>query len=146
MAKDKALAANGFSQIAQELLQVGVYKRSQGRVTRQSTCIAVWVALAIAAWRMYSVGGFHGSMRYALPTLLLVVGAWMAYRMVNYPPFADFLIAVEAEMNKVTWPSWTELTRSSMVVIVLIFGLTIVLFGYDSIWSALLQAIGVVRY
>ena len=146
MAKDKALAANGFGQSAQELLQVGVYKRSQGKVTRQSTCITLWVALAIAAWRMYSVGGFHGTVRYALPTALLVIGAWLAYRLVNYPPFADFLIAVEAEMNKVTWPTWNELVRSSVVVIVMIFGLTIVLFAYDSVWNALLHAIGVVRY
>ena len=33
------------------------------------------------------------------------------------PAFADFLIAVEAEMNKVSWPTRTELFRGSMVVI-----------------------------
>ena len=31
----------------------------------------------------------------------------------NMPRFADFLIAVEAEMNKVSWPSKAELIRSS---------------------------------
>lgn len=138
MAKDKAVAASGFGQVAQELLQVGIYKRSQGRITRQVTCIAIWVAFAIAAYRMYDVGGLAIPYRYVVPTVMLLVGAWFGYRIVNYPPFADFLIAVEAEMNKVSWPTSTELVRSSIVVIVLIVGLTAVLFAYDTIWSALL--------
>ncbi len=139
MAKDKAVAASGFGQIAQELLQVGIYKRSQGRIARQATCIAIWVAFAIAAYRLYEVGNLAMPYRYVVPTVVLLVGAWFGYRIVNYPPFADFLIAVEAEMNKVTWPTSTELIRSSIVVIVLIFGLTTVLFAYDTVWSGLLK-------
>ena len=42
---------------------------------------------------------------YGLPTLLAVAGLWAAYRAVNLPAFADFLIAVEAEINQVSWPS-----------------------------------------
>ncbi len=139
MAKDKAVAASGFGQIAQELLQVGIYKRSQGRIARQATCIAIWVAFAIAAYRLYEVGNLAMPYRYVVPTVVLLVGVWFGYRIVNYPPFADFLIAVEAEMNKVTWPTSTELIRSSIVVIVLIFGLTTVLFAYDTVWSGLLK-------
>ena len=139
MAKDKAVAASGFGQIAQELLQVGIYKRSQGRIARQATCIAIWVAFAIAAYRLYEVGNLAMPYRYVVPTVVLLVGAWFGYRIDNYPPFADFLIAVEAEMNKVTWPTSTELIRSSIVVIVLIFGLTTVLFAYDTVWSGLLK-------
>ena len=33
---------------------------------------------------------------------------------VNLPVFADFLIAVEAEMNKVSWPTRGELFRGSV--------------------------------
>jgi len=58
--------------------------------------------------------------------------------------FADFLIAVEAEINKVSWPSRTELVRASIVVIALMFGLTMVLFMYDVVLDQLLRAIGVV--
>ena len=64
---------------------------------------------------------------------------WIGYRLVNDPTFADFLIAVEAEMNKVSWPSQTELIRASLVVIILIFGLTMVLFSYDVILSWILD-------
>ena len=69
--------------------------------------------------------------QYVVPSLLAVLGAWAAFRIVNIPRFADFLISVEAEMNKVSWPSRAELFRASMVVIVVIFMLTAILFTYD---------------
>jgi preprotein translocase subunit SecE len=73
-----------------------------------------------------------------------VAGGWFGYRLVNYAPFADFLIAVEAEMNKVTWPSRTEMVRSAIVVIVIMFGLTIVIFIYDSVLRLVLQLLNIV--
>jgi preprotein translocase subunit SecE len=73
------------------------------------------------------------------------LGVWFAYRVVNYARFADFLIAVEAEMNKVSWPSRQELYRSSLVVIVVIFALAAVLFTYDIFWGWLFELIGVLR-
>ena len=69
---------------------------------------------------------------------------WASYRLVNYPRFADFLIAVEAEMNKVSWPSRSELVRSSMVVIFVIFALAIILYGYDMLWTFLFRALGII--
>jgi preprotein translocase subunit SecE len=69
--------------------------------------------------------------RYIAPVVLLALGAWLAFRIVNIPRFADFLISVEAEMNKVSWPSRGELYRASLVVIVVIFLLTAILFTYD---------------
>jgi len=43
------------------------------------------------------------ALRYTLPLLLLAASIWLAWRVVNFPPFADFLIATEAELNKVSW-------------------------------------------
>jgi hypothetical protein len=40
--------------------------------------------------------------------LLLAAGLWSVYRLVNMPRFADFLIAVESEMAKVSWPTGGE--------------------------------------
>lgn len=140
-------ASGGFGQILGELLQTGIYKRSQGKIVRQTTCVSIWVVVAIGAWRLYYTGSladFGPQVNYGLPALLLVIGFWLGYRIVNYPVFADFLIAVEAEMNKVSWPSRAELVRSSIVVIILIFGLTVVLFVYDILWHRLLQLLQVI--
>src|SRR5262249_23212154 len=41
------------------------------------------------------------AVRYTLPLVLLGLTIWLAWRIVNLPTFGDFLIATEAEMNKV---------------------------------------------
>jgi preprotein translocase subunit SecE len=77
-----------------------------------------------------------------VPGIVLVGGLWASFRLVQMPSFADFLISVEAEMNKVSWPAWGELVRASIVVILLIFILAAILFFYDVAWSFLLRMIG----
>ena len=151
-----------LSPFFRELFQVSVYKRSQGRITRQVTFGVIALTLAIGAWRLSaflktmtlptegflwgsSAGSFlrdyHATWQFALPMVLLALGLWIAFRVVNVPQFADFLIAVEAEMNKVSWPSRDVLIRSSMVVMLTIFLLAAVLFLYDMVWSWLLGLI-----
>ena len=143
MGKERAVPGDsGWWQILHELLKYDIYKRSQGRMVRQITCMAIWVTIALGAWRMYSLmSDAQPVFKYVVPAVLLAVGLWVGYRAVNLPSFADFLIAVEAEMNKVSWPSRSELVRASMVVILLIFGLTVVLFAYDYAWAWLLSKV-----
>jgi preprotein translocase subunit SecE len=159
MAKENG-GPSGWMQLLQELFKTDVYKRSQGRMVRQFTCLAIWVAFGLAAYRMFELRGFvfgrvfdrfisdanaaatmSMAVGFVVPAFVLAVGLWIGYRIVNLPTFADFLIAVEAEMNKVSWPSRTELIRASMVVIVLMFGLMIVLFGYDLVLNWLLSKV-----
>lgn len=133
MGKEKAASLGSF---LQDMFQFGVYKRSQGRVTRQVTFITLAGLFAIAAWRLWAFLIQAGDgMRYGLAGLLLVGGLWFSFRIVNYPRFADFLIAVEAEMNKVSWPTRPELVRSAIVVIVVILALAGILFAYDLFWQ-----------
>jgi preprotein translocase subunit SecE len=150
MAKEKTATRTSF---LQDLFQFGVYKRNQGRVVRQVTFAALAVSLLLGAWKLFDMlvanrsGDWYlfSGIEYVLPGVLLLVGAWFAYRLVNYPQFADFLISVEAEMNKVSWPSRTELIRSSLVVIFLMFFLAFVLFGFDLTWQILFKALGVIQ-
>src|SRR5687767_3185089 len=114
--KDKTLTPNAYVLFLQELTRGEIYKRTQGKMARQLTCIAVWVAAALLAYRVYvfrtsipfldQLGtGAATYLGYGIPVLTLAVGLWLGYRIVNYAPFADFLIAVEAEMSKVSWPT-----------------------------------------
>ena len=130
----------------QELVQVGIYKRSQGRITRQVTFAVLLVAIIFGLWRLsFVLTSYRVPMEwaYGLSALLLAAGGWMSYRLVNVPGFADFLIAVEAEMNKVSWPSRTELVRSCVVVLVVIFTLAVVLFGFDFLWGTVFRKMGI---
>ncbi len=125
-----------------ELFQLGLYKRSQGRITRQVTFAALAVTIAIGCWRLSEtnlMATWGKSMQYGIPLAVFALGIWFVYRLVNIARFADFLIGVEAEMVKVSWPSRSELIRSSTVVIVTIFGLAFVLALYDFFWNWLLN-------
>jgi preprotein translocase subunit SecE len=144
MGKEKTWDSGGSMHFLHSLLRTDLYKRSQGRITRQVTCIVIWVIFILGAWRLYSiVPGAQPAFKYAVPAVILLAGLWIGYRAVNDPTFADFLIAVEAEMNKVSWPTRTELVRASIVVLVLIFGLTVVLYGYDVILTLIFNQLGI---
>jgi preprotein translocase subunit SecE len=125
---------------------LGLYKRSQGRIARQVTFAVLGAAVALGAWRLQRfLMDQHAAVQFSAAGALLVLGLWTCYRVVNMPRFADFLIAVEAEMNKVSWPSKGELFRSSMVVIITMFGLAATLYFYDLLWQLLLTRLGVLR-
>jgi preprotein translocase subunit SecE len=142
MSKDSAVQSTA---LWQELFQFSLYKPTQGKIVRQVSGAAFALIFIVGAWRLFESGQLPENLRYVVPSAIAVLGSWISFRVVNWPSFADFLIGVEAEMNKVTWPSWDELKRSSMVVMALIFGLTVVLFAYDLVWHALLKyVLGVV--
>lgn len=141
------IAGTNSVPLTTELFQSTVYKPNQGRIVRQLTALAIWVVVALGAWSLY--GSLRSSLESgsylvpAIPAVLLMAGLWFGFRVVNWPRFADFLIAVEAEMNKVTWPSKDELVRASIVVILTIFILAISLFLFDVMWQAIFNFIGV---
>jgi preprotein translocase subunit SecE len=131
------------STFVHELFHTGVYKRSQGRIARQATFAALAILVSLGMWRLTEVSSADPIYRFGVPGLLWVLGMWISFRVVNFPAFADFLISVEAEMNKVSWPSRRELFRSSVVVMFTIFALAAVLFAYDLFWQQLLKLLGI---
>lgn len=139
--------------LLREVFRADIYKRSQGKIARQVTFVAIALFVIAGVWSLNSVlvslsaFGFLNANatlgRYTFNSILLVAGLWICYRIVNFSRFADFLISVEVEMNKVSWPSRDELIRSSIVVLVTIFGMSAMMFGYDAFWAWLLAALGV---
>jgi len=132
-----------------EILSFSLYKWNQGRVTRQVTFAALALILGLGAWQVSqlitsalaeeSAGPDLGVLRFLVPGGLLAASVWLCFRIVNLPKFAEFLIAVEAEMAKVSWPTAQEVFRSSAVVIFLIFALAFLLAAFDLFWGFLLH-------
>ena len=85
------------------------------------------------------------NVKYTIPLLVGILGLWLAWRLVNVPAFADFLIATEAEMNKVSWATRKQLAQDTVVVLVTVILMTIFLFFADVIWSTGLKMIGVLQ-
>lgn len=87
------------------------------------------------------------SVRYTLPLLLLAGSIWLAWRIVNLPTFADFLIATESEMNKVSWTTRHRLFQDTIVVLVTMVLMAVFLFVVDIAWARLLSSgpVGVLK-
>ena len=81
-----------------------------------------------------------------VPVAVGLVLGWFVFRLLEFPPFVEFLIATEAEMNKVSWTSRDDLKRATTVVLVTVVLMAVFLFGVDWLWSYLLQFIGVLRF
>jgi ribosomal protein L7/L12/preprotein translocase SecE subunit len=79
------------------------------------------------------------SVQYTVPLLILAVSLWLAWRVVNLPAFADFLIATEAELNKVSWTTQRRLMQDTVVVLITVVLMAVYLFGVDQLWRVALS-------
>ena len=142
------------------------YKKSQGQRVRRATILGILSLVGCGIYTMlvhrtletgspnwqvpipFAAG--HSwvilpDVRFTVPILLAALATWFAYRVVSYPSFADFLIATEAELNKVSWSPWSKLKQDTVVVLVTVLLLTFFLFVVDQGWAWLLTRVGVVR-
>jgi preprotein translocase subunit SecE len=130
----------------QEWFNLELYKPTQGRIARQATAGGVGMVVALGIWRLSNeLSATVPGIRWGIPLSLAVVAAWLVFRLINYPRFADFLISTEAEMAKVSWPSRPELFRATVVVLGTLFLLATALFAFDIIWQLLFRLLGVLN-
>ena len=128
-----------------ELLSRAIYKRNQGRVVRQATFIALAAIVFFGCSALsasFFTGVQNGLVRQGVPVLIGLVGLWIVFRLVNYPRFANFLIAVEGEMDKVSWADQAYLVRATIVVIVTMVLMGLYLWLCDTIWVWFFTLIG----
>ena len=147
------VSESGFSGVLRELFSTEMYKRNQGRRMRQLTAaglglFVVWglyamsVVLASAKPTEWSSGDWVW-VAYCVPIGIGALFAWAIFRIYNWPRFADFLIATEAEMVKVSWSTRTELQRATIVVLVTLFSMSGFLLAVDFAWEWILESIKV---
>jgi len=128
-----------------ELFRARLYKRTQGKISRQATFYALVVILGFGVYRMSAVLllSKEFNMKAPICTAVFLGGCWAIYRLVNFPVFADFLIAVQAEMNKVSWPSRKELKRATVVVLVVMLLLAGMIFLFDIVLKIIAVKMGI---
>lgn len=132
MAKSKA-----ESSWTAELFSLNMYKRNQGRLTRQLTAMAIAGIVILGSWTLSQgpLSNYSKPVETGIPFALSAFAIWFSFRIVNWPRFADFLISVEAEMDKVTWAGREELQRATIVVICTMLFIGTVLLVYDVFWA-----------
>lgn len=130
-------------------MKIEIYKRGQGRYTRIITAVAIF-GLAVAGALVLSgqlgaldLGAAKIYIQFGVPTLVVLAFGLFSFWIVNRPKTADFLIATEGEMKKVSWSSRKEVIGSTKVVIVTTFILAAIIFGVDLMFVVLFQWLGI---
>ncbi len=107
-----------------------VYKRGQGKYTR--LCSAFGAALVVGLGCLQLYKKFHAWdmglwTETMVPAGLFVALGLLIFLLVNKSTIADFMIAAESEMKKVSWSSRKEIAVSTFIVIVLVILLAVFL-------------------
>ncbi len=125
---------------------IQIYKKGQGKYTRVITFASVLglsLIVAVATSEFLKVYTLTSPplVRFGIPTLMVIAVGVMMLLLINRPKTADFLIATEGEMKKVSWSSKKEIIGSTKVVIVTTFILAAILFGVDMLFIFLFRLV-----
>lgn len=122
-----------------------MYKPSQGKSARRLTFLGLAVVFLTGAYAAYRDNLFGEPQATGIAALVIaLLGLWISYRTINFPVFADFLVSVEAEMRKVSWPSKKELFSTTKVVMVFMVLFVLLIYFYDTVFSLFFTAMNVV--
>jgi preprotein translocase subunit SecE len=111
-------------------MHLKIYKKGQGKYTRLWSAFAAALITGLGCWRLYvllegiGVGTWVETM---VPAGLFVIFATVIFWLANKPSAADFLIAAEGEMKKVSWSSRQEIVSSTTIVIVVVVFMAVLL-------------------
>jgi len=119
----------------QELLRVNRYKPSYGKIARSLTGIGIAIIFFCGGYTFhFHTSGWDPAVRGGIAFMIAAVGAWLAFRTIHWAPFADFLVSVETEMVKVSWPAYQETYSSTVVVLAVLGMLALVVYVFDIAW------------
>ena len=124
-----------------------IYRKTQGRWTRLGTVGGVGLLVILGAWYAWKqLAGLSPIVQTIVPLAILAVCFYILLRIVNSRRAADFMIATEGEMKKVSWSSKKEIIGSTKVVIVVLLLMGAVLALVDLGWHKLLQLLHVQQF
>ena len=123
-----------------------IYKPGQGKNTRLYSAIGFAVIVALGCYNLYlklTASSLEFWAQVMIPAVLFVVLSLLTFWIVNRPSIADFMIAAEGEMKKVSWSTKSEIIVSTTVVIVVVVSMAILLgvsdFGFELFFDWLLR-------
>jgi len=129
-----------------------IYKPGQGRNVRMWSAVGYG---ALVSWFAYFLWDKLSILELGQYTQVVQVGAAVAaivvFGLLGYWALGlnkrinDFLIATEGEMKKVNWTTRKEIIGSTKVVIVVVVGMSVLLFVVDVFFMGFFTAIGVLK-
>ena len=132
------------------------YKKGQGYYTRLGTALGGGILSGLGCYALYNkleglatgetiTPSAKSWIQAGVPALLFAVLCWAIFKLVNKARFADFMIATEGEMKKVSWSTKKEIYSSTKVVIFSVIIMSILLALVDVGFARLFQIVGVLK-
>lgn len=113
-----------------------IYKRGQGVNTRLGSGLGLFVIVLLGCVVLYQhLAEQSILLQTLLPAGLCVVLSWLIFWLMNKPSIADFLIASEGEIKKVSWSSRREIVVSTTVVICVVLLMAVGLAVIDLVFN-----------
>ena len=121
-------------------MNLNIYKRTQGKNSRLWTALVVFAIVGIGCWKLYGkLQGTEPWIQTFVPVLVCAAFAALIYWLSNKPVIADFLIAAEGEIKKVSWSSRKEIMTSTMIVIFVVVIMAVGLGAVDWAFRSFFQ-------
>ncbi len=117
-------------------MSLSIYKRGQGYHTRLWSALTVFLIVAIGCFQLYRKLYSPDNIWVCtvVPGAICAGLAFLIFWLVNKPNIADFMIAAEGEIKKVSWSSRSELIASTTIVIGVVLCMGFMLVGVDFIF------------
>ena len=123
-----------------------IYKRGQGKYTRLCSAFAIAIIAGLGCLQLYKklqAGDLGLWTETMVPAGLFVILALLIFWLANKPSLADFMIAAEGEMKKVSWSSRQEIAVSTFIVIMVVISMAVLLgttdVGFRTLFTWLLS-------
>ncbi len=122
-------------------MQLYIYKRGHGYHTRLWTAVACLMLAAIGCYRLHSKLSLTGNpwVQNLVPAIVWAVLAWVIYWVSNRPAAADFLVAAEGELKKVSWSSKQQVVTSTIIVIFVVMLMSVMLGFVDVVFRLMFE-------
>ena len=124
-----------------------IYKSGQGKNTRLFSAFGLALIAGMGCLQLYKwlqAQDINMWIETLIPVGLFVGLAFLIFMLVNKQKVADFMIASEGEMKKVSWSSRQEIVASTIIVIIVVVFMSILLgttdLGFSMFFSWLFKA------
>ena len=116
------------------IMNLKIYKRGQGYYTRLFTALVAFAIVAMGSYVLYyklQAWVSNPWVETLVPAGVCIVLSLLIFWVVNKPNIADFMIAAEGEIKKVSWSSRQEIIASTIIVIVVVISMALLLMCSD---------------
>jgi preprotein translocase SecE subunit len=121
-----------------------IYKAGQGKYTRLCSAFGAAIVVGLGCMRLYEI--LEATDLGLWPETLIPAGLFVGlcvliFWLVNTPGVADFMIAAEGEMKKVSWSSRKEIGVSTFIVVMVVVVMAALIGTTDLLFRLLFQEV-----